>query len=241
MDPEEVQKMLIPERLPSTDKFELSKRYKPHLNVGGDYIDFVQFDENQFMFCIADISGKGVAAALLMANFQAVIQSLVYRDYTLSEFVHALNDTVYRITKSDKYITFFICKIDLNAMELRYINAGHQPPFFYSDGKLKKLDKGTTVIGAFDELPFIEDEEVIKLKKGDLVFSFTDGLIDLKDEEGVYFEDDRIENFVVENGDMEAEAFNSKLVKEIEQFKGTQSYTDDIAILTCKIKKEHEE
>lgn len=93
-----MQKMLIPERLPYTDKYVMSKRYRPHFNIGGDYIDFVAFDPNHFMFCIADISGKGVAAALLIANFQAVIQSLVYRNYSLPDFVHALNGTVYRIT-----------------------------------------------------------------------------------------------------------------------------------------------
>lgn len=233
---EEVQKMLIPERLPSTDKYEMSKRYRPHFNIGGDYIDFVAFDPNHFMFCIADISGKGVAAALLIANFQAVIQSLVYKNYSLPDFVHALNETVYRITKSDKYITFFIADVNLKEGKLRYVNAGHQPPFLYSsDGKVEKLDLGTTVIGAFDELPFCESGEH-DLQSGDLIFSFTDGLIDLMDEDGIYFEDDRIESFVKEHGVYGAEAFNSRLVKEIELFKGTQSYTDDIAILTCKIK-----
>lgn len=236
---EEVQKMLIPERLPSTDLYELSKRYRPHLNIGGDYIDFIPFSETHFMFCIADISGKGVGAALLMANFQAVIQSLVYRKYKLDEFVHALNETVYRITKSDKYITFFVCEIDLKAQKMRYVNAGHQPPLLYSNGEITKLDKGTTVIGAFDELPFIEDAE-LDLKKGDLIFSFTDGLIDLVDEHGDYFEDQKIENFVRENGVYGAEEFNSRLVSEIEKFKGTQTYTDDIAILTCKIKETNE-
>jgi len=236
---EEVQKMLIPENLPSNEYYELSKRYRPHLNVGGDYIDYVPISKNKFMFCIADISGKGVGAALLMANFQAVIQSLVFRSPDLKSFVNSLNETVYRITKSDKYITFFVCEIDLNEHSLRYINAGHQPPFLYTEGKLVKLDEGTTIIGAFDELPFIESGEH-QLKAGDLIFSFTDGLIDLMDDQGVYFEDDKIEKFVAANGNMEAEAFNSRLVQEIEAFKGTQSYTDDIAILTCKIKKINE-
>ena len=236
---EEVQKMLIPENLPSNDFYELSKRYRPHMNIGGDYIDYVPLEKNRFMFCIADISGKGVGAALLMANFQAVIQSLVFRTDNLEVFVNSLNETVYRITKSDKYITFFVCEVDLNTNKMRYINAGHQPPFLYSNGSLTKLDKGTTIIGAFDELPFIESGEH-DLKAGDLIFSFTDGLIDLMDDSGVYFEDDKIEKFVEANGNLEAEEFNSLLISEIEAFKGTQSYTDDIAIITCKIRKINE-
>ncbi|MDA9773392.1 PP2C family protein-serine/threonine phosphatase [Saprospiraceae bacterium] len=236
---EEVQKMLIPENLPSNDFYELSKRYRPHMNIGGDYIDYVPIEKNRFMFCIADISGKGVGAALLMANFQAVIQSLVFRTDNLEVFVNSLNETVYRITKSDKYITFFVCEVDLNTNKMRYINAGHQPPFLFSNGSLTKLDKGTTIIGAFDELPFIESGEH-DLKAGDLIFSFTDGLIDLMDDSGVYFEDDKIEKFVEANGNLEAEEFNSLLISEIEAFKGTQSYTDDIAIITCKIRKINE-
>lgn len=231
---EEVQKMLIPENLPSNQNVQFSKRYRPHFNIGGDYIDYVQINEHKSMFCIADISGKGVAAALLMANFQAVIQSLVYREYSLKDFVHALNETVYRITKSDKYITFFVAELDLFEQTLRYVNAGHQPPMFYTEGKVRSLDEGTTVIGAFDELPFMDDE-LIQLKEGDLIFSFTDGLIDLMDENGTYFEDKRIEEFVKANGKLSAETFNSELVNEIESFSGKQSYTDDIAILTCKI------
>ena len=105
----EVQQMLIPEELPSTEAYELGSIYKPHSNVGGDYIDYIRFDEDRFVFCIADISGKGVAAAILMANFQAIIQSLIFQYKDLETFIFALNETVFkRITKSDKYITFFI-------------------------------------------------------------------------------------------------------------------------------------
>ena len=102
----EVQQMLIPENLPVSEKFAFSKIYMPHDNIGGDYLDFIQFDEHRFAFCIADISGKGVAAALLMANFQAMIQSLIFQYRDLETFIFALNQSVYRITKSDRYITF---------------------------------------------------------------------------------------------------------------------------------------
>lgn len=230
----EVQKMLIPENLPVNSKFELSKIYKPHFNVGGDYLDYIKFDKDKFAFCIADISGKGVAAALLMANFQAIIQGLIFQYRDLETFVFALNQSVFRITKSDKFITFFIAEVDVKSMKLRYINAGHYPPFLYQNGSVRRLDKGCTIIGAFEKLPNIEEEE-LDLEHNSLIFSFTDGLVDLKNEDGDYFEDEKIESFMATNSGKSADDFNAELLTEIDKFKGTQSYPDDIAILTCKI------
>jgi len=231
----EVQQMLIPESLPVTEKYELGSIYMPHSNVGGDYIDFIQFDKNRFVLCIADISGKGIAAAILMANFQAVIQSLIYQYRDLETFIFALNETVYkRITKSDKYITFFIAEINVDKYTLKYINAGHFPPILFSSGEITRLDKGCTVIGAFEKMPFIE-EETIQLKKESLILTFTDGLTELQNETGEYLQDEGLEAFIQENNHMTVNQFNQKLLKKIDRFRGNKGYADDIAILTCKI------
>ncbi len=232
----EVQQMLIPDHLPKNDKFEIGSIYKPHLNVGGDYIDFFQFDKNKFAFCIADISGKGVAAAMLMANFQAIIQSLIYQYRDLETFIFALNETVYkRITKSDKYITFFIAEVDLDKKQLKYINAGHYPPILCKKDEIRRLDKGCTVIGAFEKMPNIE-EEIIKLDNDTLILTFTDGLTELKNIKGDFLEDLQIEKFVCENKELQIEEFNNKLLREIDLFNASDNYNDDIAILSCKIK-----
>lgn len=233
---EDVQRMLIPDHLPSRSTYEISKIYKPHFNVGGDYIDFIEFDENRFVFCIADISGKGVGAALLMANFQAVIQSLIFQYRDLQTFVFALNQAVYRITKSDKYITFFVGEVDLDQMNMKYINAGHHPPFYKHEEKMERLSTGCTIIGAFEKLPFLEEGN-ISLHENGLILTCTDGLTELKNEAGIYFEDQKIEEFLNENAHLSVDDFNNKLLNTIEDFKGKEAYQDDIAILTCKIKK----
>lgn len=232
----EVQQMLIPHDLPNNGRYELGSIYKPHLNVGGDYIDFFKFTEDKFAFCIADISGKGVAAAMLMANFQAIIQSLIYQFRDLETFIFALNEIVHRrITKSDKFITFFICEVNAAKRQLRYINAGHYPPLLCNQNELRRLDKGCTVIGAFDKLPSIE-EEIINLDGPSVILTFTDGLTELKNNNGELFTDDKIVKFVCDNNQLGVFEFNEKLLKEIDQFKDSEEYTDDIAILTCKIK-----
>ena len=229
-----VQKMLIPDQLPVTDRYELSSIYRPHSTVGGDYFDYVRFSDSRFAFCIADISGKGVAAALLMANFQAIIQSLIYQFRDLETFVFALNQAVIRSTKSDKFITFFVGEVDLDKMQLKYINAGHYPPIIKMGNEMRELDQGCTVIGAFDTLPDIK-EEIIDLTDDALILTFTDGLAELRDQNGVFFESERIKAFIDKNAHKSAEEFNSSLLMEINNFKGEQEYSDDIAILTCKI------
>ena len=230
----EFQQMLIPENIPSSDFYKVDIYYRPHYNVGGDYVDFVKFSENRFAVMIADISGKGVAAALLMSNFQAMLHSLIYQYRDLETFVFALNQAVYRITQSDKFITFFIAEIDTKERELTYINAGHFPPYLVNGSETRELKTGSTVIGAFDKLPFIEEEK-IKLKTDAMLFCFTDGLADIQNENGVYFEESMIKEFVLSNNDLPPEEFNNKLLEEIEAFKGEQEYVDDIAILTTKV------
>lgn len=230
----EFQQMLIPEDIPSSSSYDVDIYYKPHFNVGGDYVDFVKFTDDRFAVVIADISGKGVAAALLMSNFQAMLHSLIYQYRDLETFVLALNQAVYRITKSDKFITFFIAEIDTKQKELRYINAGHFPPMLINGGELRQLKTGSTVIGAFDKLPFIQ-EETISLSPNALLFCFTDGLADLQNDEGTYFEESQIKEFILSHQGLSPEMFNQKLIEEVEAFIEEKEYVDDIAILTTKI------
>lgn len=230
----EVQSMLIPKVMPVTDTFALDKIYKPHFNVGGDYLDYIKFSDTRFAFLIADISGKGVAAALLMANFQATIQSLIYQYRDLETFVFALNQSVQRITDSDRFITFFIAEVDTEHMTLRYINAGHYPPVLIDDNGMRRLDQGCTVIGAFEKLPSITEER-INLKGDTTILTFTDGLADLRNEDGDYFEDEKIEGFTRRYHGLTPMQFNEKLLEAIDTFRGNEIFEDDIAILTCKI------
>lgn len=231
-----VQKMLIPDHLPKSQFFEIATVYKPHFTVGGDYFDFIQYDERRLTFCIADISGKGVSAAILMANFQAILQSLIYQYRDLETFVFALNEAVYRITKSDRFITLFIGELNLQNNTLQYINAGHFPPFLVQNGKITRLESGCTIIGAFENLPEIHMGEV-KLTHPGTLFACTDGLTDVVNELEQYFDDIHLTR-ILEKADnvVTAEFLNETLMQEVDKFRGTRDYPDDIALLTCKYK-----
>jgi sigma-B regulation protein RsbU (phosphoserine phosphatase) len=230
----EFQQALIPKQSFKTASYEIDTYYQPHFNIGGDYIDYIKFSENRFAVVIADISGKGVAAALLMSNFQAMLQSLIFQYRDLETFVFALNQSVHRITKSDKFITFFIAEIDTKKMQMRYINAGHFPPLLYNNKKIVELKNGSTVIGAFEKLPFL-NEGLVNLSKDSFLFCFTDGLVDIQNDEGDYFEEERLKSFIIENNKLDAKDFNELIIEQLESFKGDKGYVDDIAILTTKI------
>ncbi len=230
----EMQQLLIPKSLPTRKEYELSSIYRPHLNVGGDYFDFVEHGNGKITFCIADIAGKGVAAALLMSNFQASFHSLLERNNDMVHFVDDLNRAVLRITKGERFLTFFVAQCDLNTRTLTYVNAGHNPPILAMNEQLKYLDKGTTVLGAFDELPFIE-QGTEQLEGEALILLFTDGLTELQNEAGEFMDENFGQKFVLENYHLSATEFNQKVMNALDLFKGRAGFQDDFTVLTCKV------
>lgn len=229
-----MQRLLIPDQFPKGKGYELASIYQPKLGVGGDYFDYIEPVEGQFTFCIGDISGKGVAAALLMANFQAMFHSLVYQEWDLEALIRALNKAVLRITNGEKFITFFIAEYDLRTQTLRYINAGHNPPFLIMNGKVQRLDKGCVFLGSFNDIPRCEIGE-INIQGEALILTYTDGLTDVRNEQGEFLEDEFGHDFMLKNYTLDAEAFNAELMNKINNFKGNTVFPDDLTVLTCKI------
>jgi len=189
------------------------------------------------LFCVADISGKGIAAALLMANFQSKFHDLINKRSALDVFISKLNESIFEITNGEKFLTFFVAEFNTKTNELRYVNAGHNPPLLIMNGKNIPLDKGSTILGSFTKLPEIEvgteqiDEEAI-------ILTYTDGLTDVKNGAGVFYDEELLQAFALDNYAQSAEAFNKKLLQTIDDFKGDQVYPDDFTVLTCKVFKQ---
>lgn len=230
----EIQHMLIPKVLPSTSCYELASIYKPHFGVGGDYFDFIQFEDGKIVFCVGDISGKGVAAALLMANFQANFHTLINKRTDYDEFIHDLNKSVNLITRGERFITFFIAEFDINSRMLKYVNAGHNPPVLATNGKAHLLDKGCTILGSFQKLPEVEIGTFF-IEKQAMILSFTDGLTDLINAKGEYLNEQMLYDFVKDQYKKSASDFNQLLMERLEKFKGHKTYPDDFTVLSCKI------
>ncbi len=232
----EIQQMLLPKTLPNQTTFEIDKIYRQHSQVGGDYYDYFPLDGDRFAFCIADISGKGISAALLMANFQAILRGLIFKETSLTTLVQQLNKSIFEVTKGERFITFFIGILDLPNNTLSYINAGHIPPIMISQSKVTTLRDGCLVLGAIEQLPMIE-MGYEELSRPNLIFSFTDGITDLTNDEGNYLSEEKLIDFSKEHFHLSANQFNEKLYQYVLDFKGAQSFPDDITVLTCKIKK----
>ncbi|MGB1205527.1 MAG: SpoIIE family protein phosphatase [Chitinophagales bacterium] len=229
-----VQNMLIPSVLPNNEQIEMHAFYMPHHSIGGDYYDYIPINKNEFVICMADVSGKGIAAALLMANVQAVLRTLSRQTSNLKELVLELNQRVMEITNGDKFITLFLAKYHLKTRNLTYINAGHNPPIMFANDKIQLLESGTTILGAIEKLPFVNEGSVI-LPKNTVMMTYTDGLTDLESEKGEYFEMERLQDFVTKYAHLNMTDFNEELLQSIKSFKGEQAYTDDVSVLSCRI------
>src|SRR6267154_4910480 len=180
----DVQRFLFPEKLPNTERLKVEASYLPHDRVGGDYYDFIPINANQFLICVADVSGKGIPAALMMSNFQASLHTLLRQTPNLTEIVEALNFQVLDSAKGEKFITFFGAIYDLQLKTMVYVNAGHNPPVLMDKKHgLRLLEDGSTVLGAMHPLPFIKEGFVEDLSEF-LLFCYTDGLTETINEEG---------------------------------------------------------
>lgn len=232
----DVQNLLFPHQLPKNDNLEMHADYIPHKAVGGDYYDYIQKSETEYVICIADVSGKGVPAALLMSNFQATLRTLVRQNLNLREIVTELNNVAFSNTNGEKFITAFIALLDLKRENLYYVNAGHNPPYYVDKNhSITSLKSGTTLLGALEELPKIEIGK-IKLSDYSMLFSFTDGLVEVFDKDGNQFDEQELEDFLRTEQTTSLSEFHDVLLEKIKSFSTTGEYNDDITILSCKFR-----
>ncbi len=230
---QEVQNMLIPIRLHKETAVEIGAKYFPHQNIGGDYFDFIRVNEDEFLWCIADVSGKGISAALLMANFQASLRAWAAVEDDLTNIVKRLNQIVVKNTKGERFITLFVAKYNEKTRQLKYINAGHNPSILFSRGKAVPLKFGTTMIGAFDDLPFL-NQGTETVEPGSLIFNYTDGLMDYDIPVTKTWNEEKLLQFVIGNGELSPDKFNQTLLDHLNLIvKGKP--IDDITLLTLRI------
>jgi sigma-B regulation protein RsbU (phosphoserine phosphatase) len=230
-----VQQFLFPKKLPYSEAIKIDSFYKPHHSIGGDYYDYIEISANQVLFCVADVSGKGIPAALLMSNFQAALRTLSRQTTLLQDIVTELNHQVMSNAEGQHFITFFGAIYDKKNKRLKYVNSGHNPPILArKNHEIELLTVGSTVLGAFKELPFLNIGIIEDLEEF-LFCGFTDGLTEITNSKNEEFGEDEIIKVVKNNIDQDPIELNSMIIKEMEEFKGENSFKDDITLFTCKI------
>lgn len=227
-----MQNMLIPHTsaLPNNDRIRMTAFYHPHLEVGGDYYDYIALEDDEIGFCIADVSGKGMSAALLMSNFQANLRALFTSEISLPALVGKLNERVLHAANGEKFITLFLGKYDFKTRELEYINAGHNQPMLYkmNSKKLEFLEKGCVGIGMLDEIPIVTVGHMV-IEEPTKLFCYTDGLVELMDGLGVSMDTSDIESSMAND-----ETIDENIRSIIDHQKILEDSTaifDDISIL----------
>ncbi len=228
-----LQEMLIPDpaKLPSAGNMTVSAFYHPHMDVGGDYYDLIELSKDEYGFCICDVSGKGISAAIIMSNFQANLRALFTSEIPLETLVLKLNDRVNESTKGDRFLTMFIAKYNVRSREMVYVNAGHNAPLIYNIGTktLSRLNSHCVGLGMIAEIPAIIPLK-LKMEKNIKLFCYTDGLVEILNEGLVEDGTDKIEPFLT-NSDPIGDNI-TKIVKDYRILEGNQSIFDDIAILS---------
>jgi len=178
----QMQNMLVPNTnsLPKNKYLVMSAFYKPHFEVGGDYYDCIDLNDNKIGFCVADVSGKGMSAALLMSNFQATLRALFTSDISMEALLQKLNKRVYESAQGDRFITMFIARYDYKTHQLEYVNAGHTQTIVYqmNSKKIILLESACLGMGMIDRLPFI-NEKKINITENSMMLLYTDGLVEL--------------------------------------------------------------
>ncbi len=232
----QMQSMLFPQNLPSNNRLDVAARYVSKQLVGGDYYDFIPLNNNEFVMCIADVSGKGVSAALLMSNFQAHLKANIkynHEKLTIKQLMIDLNEEVMKSAKGEKFITFFFAYYNCSKRILKYVNAGHNYPIL-TDGKTTRLlNKGCIGLGMLENIPQIE-EEIIEIEPNTTLLCYTDGLVELENEQEEAFEVERLEKLILDNYTLSMKEFDDLVFKELDNFRKSKDYLDDTALLSCR-------
>lgn len=237
----EVQTHLFPRELPSVARVELAGSCLPARHVSGDYYDFIPWGDHLLDVIVADISGKGISAALLMANLQSTIRTHVAYYQAgrnngrrpMADVVGAINRQMYVHTAPDKFATLVLARFDTEEMTLRYCNAGHNPPFLISGDRVRRLSEGGMVAGLFEDPSY--EEEIIPLQRGDLIVFYTDGVIEAENAGGEQFEEDRLLRLLRGNAFLTADDIRDLVVNEVSQWTAGQDQKDDITVVTLKV------
>jgi sigma-B regulation protein RsbU (phosphoserine phosphatase) len=228
-----IQEHLLPATAPEIPGYELAGKSLAARNVGGDFFDFIRVDEGQWAICLGDVAGKGLPAALLMANLQATIREQTLRRTPIRECLMRSNSSLYRSTDPERYATVFCGILDVNQQTFRFTNAGHvYPLLFSSGGDVISLRTGGPPIGLLEDC--WHDEEELPFQPGDLLLIFSDGLIDAVNEAEEHFGAERLRRTVEENRTLSAEELVEKIIRSVDLHSGSCSQLDDITLVTVK-------
>jgi phosphoserine phosphatase RsbU/P len=243
----EVQEQLFPREAPRMERMELTGLCLPARVVSGDYYDFLKLDAHNMGMALGDICGKGISAALLMANLQATLRSNVINLFgdddaaaerlqeegAVAQVVKMLNRQIYNFTASNKFASFFYGVYNDANTSLTYCNAGHNPPLYFQSGGFQRLSTGGTVVGIFPDAEY--QQATLYLQPGDLLLAYTDGIVESVNEYGEEFGEQRLIQILEQNRQLSAREIQKVIVDQVLDWAFEEERDDDMTLIVAKI------
>lgn len=227
----QVQQSLFPRQLPSSSGLEFSAVCIPARGISGDYYDVLPSSGGRLVFAIADISGKGISAAILMANLQATLRALTSNFNPPSEVCRRLNDHLHQVTDASRFATLFYGEWDRSRRSIRYVNAGHNPPFLLSGNGTRSLNHGGIPLGIFPDWKYETGEET--LEPGDLLVLYSDGITEAGLKDGEEFGEKRLLSLVASHRERPLREIQSSVIKAVRAWSGREP-EDDITLMIVR-------
>jgi phosphoserine phosphatase RsbU/P len=228
-----IQEGFLPKEIPQLAGYEIAAAWQSARVVGGDYFDVLPFDGEMCGLCIADVAGKGLPAALLMSNLQAAVRGLASDTLAPEELCSRLNTLLCRNIASDRFVTLFYAQLDGPSRQLRYVSAGHNPPFVVRrDGSHQRLREGGVVLGVFANQTFKSD--VTQLQSGDRLVLYTDGVTEACNSDDEEFGEDRLLRVLQENATQPAVELQKKILQSVAEF-SHGAWQDDATLLVIAV------
>jgi phosphoserine phosphatase RsbU/P len=239
----EVQLQLFPHTLPKVPGVELEAICRAARTVSGDYYDFIRISPTQLAIALADISGKGISAALLMANVQAALRSEVLRyrevqpgsqpaEIDTAKIVSHLNRHLFRNSSDERYATLFLGVYDAETRLFRYTNGGHLPPAYIHGEQVKMLETGGMVVGLFDGVPF--EQGIVEIEPGSILITYSDGLIEAEHPDGEEFGTPRLIDVAVKNRNSSSHDIAEAMMRAAEEWSGSSEQADDMTVVVAR-------
>jgi sigma-B regulation protein RsbU (phosphoserine phosphatase) len=229
LEAREIQRGLMPRRMPNLNGFSLASAWQPAHDVSGDYLAAYKFNESRAALCVADVAGKGLPAALLMSNMQAALKSFASETISPSELCEKLNRLMCGNTPLRKFVSCFYGDLDVSNRTMTFTNAGHNPPFLMRrNGECIRLDDGGCVIGAFPESKFTQGE--IRFDGCDKLVLFTDGVTEARNASGEEFGEERLEARLRSYRGCNAAELRTAILEEVKEF-CADNFDDDAALM----------
>jgi putative ABC transport system permease protein len=241
----DVQRRLLPDAPPRSECVDFAAASVPARRIGGDYYDFVELRDREIGIALADVSGKGVAAALIMSVVQASLRIISSEGgIAPPRLVARMNEFVYRSTPASKYATFFYAQLDGERRHLRYVNAGHNAPYLLRAGRrsttnsaspeIEQLTVGGTVVGMFPEMSY--EEATVELYSGDVLLVFTDGVPEAHNPENEEFGEERLQQLLRQTAHLAADEISARLSDEMKDWIRDAEQYDDLTFIVMKVR-----